>query len=130
MEMSLKDLADLFSAATGTKVDEDGMKEIADRIWTLERAFIVREGVTRKDDILVGRLTDEPPHGGPLDGMAHDQAKWDKMLDEYYELVGWDKKTGVPTRAKLEALDLKEVANELESTESDRKERYTRLPWV
>lgn len=130
MEMSLKDMAELFSAAAGIKVDEDGMKEIADRIWTLERALIVREGVTRKDDILVGRLTDEPPHGGLLDGIAHDQVKWDKMLDEYYDLVGWDKKTGLPTRAKLEALGLKDVADELESTESARKERYARLPWV
>jgi aldehyde:ferredoxin oxidoreductase len=130
MEMSLKDMAELFSAATGLRVDEDGMKEVADRIWTLERAFIVREGVSRKDDILVGRLTGEPPHGGPLDGIPHDQAKWDKMLDEYYGLVGWDKKSGEPTRAKLEALGLKDVADELESTESARKERYTRLPWV
>jgi aldehyde:ferredoxin oxidoreductase len=126
----MKDMAELFSAAVGTEVNEDGIKQIADRIWTLERALIVREGVTRKDDILVGRLTDEPPHGGPLDGIAHDQAKWDKMLDEYYDLVGWDKKSGVPTRAKLETLGLKDVADELESTESARKERYTRLPWI
>jgi aldehyde:ferredoxin oxidoreductase len=131
MEMSLKDMAELFSAATGLKVDEDGMKEVADRIWALERVFIVREGVSRKDDVLVGRLTDEPPHGGLLDGIPHDQVKWDKMLDEYYDLVGWDKKTGIPTRAKLEALGLKEVADELASTdERTRKERYTHLPWV
>ena len=131
MEMSLKDMADFFSAATGLKVDEDAMKDIADRIWTLERAFLVREGITRKDDILVGRYTEEPPHGGLMKGIGHDQAKWDKMLDEYYDLVGWDKKSGEPTRAKLEALGLKEVADELASTdENARKERYTRLPWV
>lgn len=114
MEMVLKDMAELFSLATGIKVDEEGMKEISDRIGTLERAFIVREGITRKDDILVGRFMDEPVHGGTWDGLAFDRKQWDKMLDKYYDLVGWGKKTGVPTRAKLEALGLSGVADELE----------------
>jgi len=35
------------------------------------------------------------------------------MLDEYYEACGWDKKTSIPTREKLEELGLKDVADEL-----------------
>jgi len=35
------------------------------------------------------------------------------MLDEYYEVRGWDKKSGAPSRAKLEELGLKYVADEL-----------------
>jgi aldehyde:ferredoxin oxidoreductase len=35
------------------------------------------------------------------------------LLDEYYEIRGWDKKTGLPTREKLFELGLTEVANEL-----------------
>jgi aldehyde:ferredoxin oxidoreductase len=35
------------------------------------------------------------------------------MLDEYYEVRGWDKRTGIPTRKKLEELGIKEVANQL-----------------
>jgi len=35
------------------------------------------------------------------------------MLDEYYEESGFDKKTGWPTRSKLEELGLKDVADEL-----------------
>jgi aldehyde:ferredoxin oxidoreductase len=38
---------------------------------------------------------------------------FDAMLDEYYEESGFDKKTGWPTRAKLEKLELKDVADEL-----------------
>jgi aldehyde:ferredoxin oxidoreductase len=114
MEMTLSDMAELFSAATGIKVDEEKIRVIADRIWTLERAFIVREGITRKDDILIGRFMDEPVYGGPWDGMAFDRDKWDEMLDEYYDLVGWDKETGIPTRDKLEAVGLTDVADELE----------------
>jgi aldehyde:ferredoxin oxidoreductase len=115
MAITLKDMAELFSAATGTDIGEEGLREIADRIYSLERAFIVREGISRKDDGFVGRYTDEPVHGGPLGGLKHDQEKWDKMLDEYYDFVGWDKKTGVPTRAKLESLGLKAIADELET---------------
>lgn len=38
----------------------------------------------------------------------------DRMLDDYYEARGWDKKTGNPTRTKLESLGLKFAADELE----------------
>lgn len=113
-EMTVKDMTEVFRMATGLEVTEEAMKEITDRIYTLERAFIVREGITRKDDILTGRFMDEPVNGGPLNGLAFDREKWDKMLDEYYDLVGWDKETGVPTRARLETLGLKDVADELE----------------
>ena len=96
------------------ELNEEGIRKTADRIWTLERAFIVREGITRKDDILVGRFIDEPVHGGPFDGLSFNRKDWDEMLDEYYDLVGWDKQTGIPTRAKLEKVGLKDVADDLE----------------
>jgi aldehyde:ferredoxin oxidoreductase len=42
-------------------------------------------------------------------------AMLNRMLDEYYELHEWDKKTSRPYRDTLEKLDLKEVILELES---------------
>jgi len=114
-EMDLQAMAELFSAATGMKVDGKDMREIADRIWSVERAFSVREGITRKDDTIVGRQWNEPSPSGQYKGFKFDQKGWDKMLDEYYELVGWGKETGAPTRAKLEELGLKGIADELES---------------
>ena len=114
MDVTVKEMADLFSMATGIRTTEEMMKEKADRIWTLERAYIVREGITRKDDVLVGRYMDEPVHGGELNGFAFDRKKWENLLDEYYELAGWDKETGAPTRAKLELLGLSDSADELE----------------
>jgi aldehyde:ferredoxin oxidoreductase len=114
MEIGLKEMVGLFSSATGVKIDEEEIKKAADRIWNLERAFIVREGITKEDDYLMGRYLNEPICGGPLNGLSVDKEKWDRMLGEYYDLNGWDKKTGIPTRARLEALGLKEVADELE----------------
>lgn len=115
MEIALKEMTELFSVATGIKLDEGEVRDIADRISNVERAFIVREGIGRKDDILVGRYMEEPMHGGPKDGLALNRKKWDETLDEYYDLNGWDKKTGWPTRARLEALGLKDIADELET---------------
>ena len=37
----------------------------------------------------------------------------DGLLDVYYDLVEWDKKTGIPTRRKLVELGLDYVADEL-----------------
>ena len=39
--------------------------------------------------------------------------KYDVMLDEYYELRSYDRK-GYPSRERLEALGLKDVADDLE----------------
>jgi aldehyde:ferredoxin oxidoreductase len=37
----------------------------------------------------------------------------DGVLDGYYVVRGWDKKTGVPTREKLDQLGLEQVAEDL-----------------
>ena len=40
--------------------------------------------------------------------------KFEQMKDEYYSLRGWDVKTGLQTRAKLEELQMGDIARELE----------------
>jgi aldehyde:ferredoxin oxidoreductase len=42
-----------------------------------------------------------------------DRAQFSTLLDEYYALRGWDTATGRPTRARLETLGLKDVADGL-----------------
>jgi len=34
---------------------------------------------------------------------------FEKMLDEYYQIVGWDKKTGVPTKEKRTELGIQNL---------------------
>jgi len=53
--------------------------------------------------------------GGASDGTKWDMKLFNQILDSYYDQRGWDKKTGWPTRAKLEELGLRDVADELES---------------
>ena len=89
----------------------DDVMATGERITNLERAFNIREGLTRKDDTLPRRFLEEPIKEGPSKGQVVDL---DLMLDEYYEARGWDLESGFPTRDKLEELGLKAVADELE----------------
>ncbi len=109
----LKQMGELATAATGVNFDEEKMVEIMARINNVERAYLVREGVARKDDTIHGRAMEEPVPSGPLKGERLEQEGMDRMLDDYYSVVGWDKKTGVPARKTLENLGLHDVADEL-----------------
>jgi len=82
-----------------------------DRIYALERAFNLRMGLTCEDDTLPARLRLEPMPDGPSAGRT-----WQRevLVTDYYRARGWDAETGVPLRPTLEALDLPEVADDLE----------------
>lgn len=112
--VGMKEMAELISAATGVETDENQMTVIAERINNVERAYLVREGITRKDDMIHGRMMEEPVPSGPYKGKRLDKEKFQQMIDDYYDTVGWDKKTGAPKRDTLEALNLQDVAEELQ----------------
>jgi len=102
------DLCKLFSRAFGIEMDEEKLKECAERVYALERAFLCREGVTRKDDRLVGKWVDEPLPSGPYKGETIDWQKWEEMLDGYYRLRGWDAE-GVPSTQRLKELGIDDI---------------------
>jgi aldehyde:ferredoxin oxidoreductase len=121
----------LLSAVTGSDIDEQGLNRIGERVFNLQRAILVREGHR-------GRDFDKPPsrcftkplkfdqvnqdclvpgkNGEPLSrkGATLDSESFERMKDEYYQLRGWDVRTGLQTRAVLEDLGLKSVADDLE----------------
>lgn len=107
-------IAKLINALTGWGIDREGILKIGERIVNLERAFNVREGLTRKDDTQPERILNEPFKSGPSAGHV---VNLQPMLDEYYKLRGWDLKTGFPTKRKLEELELSNVAEELKKSE-------------
>lgn len=43
-----------------------------------------------------------------------DREDWEKSLDMWYEIMGWNKETGIPTRATLEKFGLGDMADKLE----------------
>jgi len=97
----------LIRLATGMELSKAQLMQIGERIYTLERMFNLREGFTRKDDNLPERYFKEPtPIGLPIaKGRKIDRARFEKMLDEYYELHNWDR-NGVPKKETLERLGL------------------------
>ena len=86
------------------------VRQAAERISHLRRAYNHRLGVTRKEETLPPRLLSEPMPTGPSKGGLPDL---DIMLDEYYEFRGCDKENGYPKEEKLRALGLDFVADDL-----------------
>ena len=87
-----------------------------DKIYNVERAYLVKNGIRRKDDLPPRHMFEQPYPDGPEKGRTIDREKWDALMDAWYELRGQDKQTGAPTRETLEKLDLKYVADDLERT--------------
>jgi aldehyde:ferredoxin oxidoreductase len=104
-----------ISAATGMKIDYSQMLEIGDRIINLERAINVRLGIRRVHDTLPQRFMNEPLPTGPTKGEIFSVENLNKMIDRYYEIRGWDKKSGLPKKNKLIRLGMHDVLSVLES---------------
>jgi aldehyde:ferredoxin oxidoreductase len=106
-------LKEMINYATGFNdlKDDADMFKLGERIWNIERAFNIREGFSRKDDTFPERFLKEPMEDGPVKGQVFEL---EPMLDDYYQVRGWNRETGFPTREKLDSLDLSSVANELE----------------
>ncbi len=104
-------IAEALSIVTGLTFSESEIFEAGERLVNLERAYVVREGVRRKDDRLPSRFLTEPMGEGPSKGHV---VELDRMLDEYYRVRGWDPVSGVPSAEKLYELDLDDVLKDLE----------------
>jgi len=105
----------LFKAATGLSVTLDYFFEAADRVYSLIRAFWIREkrGWDRRMDYPPKRWFTDPLTKGPLAGAKLNIEKYDNMLSWYYEARGWDA-GGVPTRETLIRLKLNFAISVLE----------------
>lgn len=107
--LGLKEQIDLYCAVTGLALDEAGAMLIGEKITNLERLFNLREGFDRKDDYLPSRMLKEKMPTGPSQGHL---VELDPMLDEYYDLMGWDHE-GRPTENRLAELGLAELWREV-----------------
>jgi aldehyde:ferredoxin oxidoreductase len=101
----------LLEAITGWHLPEEQRAVTADRIYTLERLFNLREGFTRRDDSLPWRALHEPMPDGPAKGNT---VPLDPMLTDYYRARGWDDRTGVPTEETLKRLGLRDLIEGVE----------------
>jgi aldehyde:ferredoxin oxidoreductase len=113
------DVAPGLAAVWQEPLTGDDLLKIGERIVNLERLYNVRQGLSRADDRLPARFTEElvPIYGferDPESGSLQQSAEpigyaqlydFEAMLDRYYDLRGWTR-DGVPTPATLERLGL------------------------
>jgi aldehyde:ferredoxin oxidoreductase len=105
----------LLHAATGMEMPWQVLNVVGDRVFNMIRAFWVREYGSKwsfEMDVPPSRWFDEPLTEGPFKGAKLDRAKYDAMLQMYYQKRGWDNR-GIPRESTLSRLGLAKVADEL-----------------
>ena len=104
--------AELYSAATGLEMTRDRMYDVAHKLRLLERAILMRNSGRCRDmevEAMFPWFTWPDPWGATV---TWDE--WNDLTDKLYDLQGFDRATGWPTRSAWESVDLGDVADELE----------------
>lgn len=100
--LPLKRAAELMKAVTGLAFTEQQLSKVGERIVNLERIYLVREGITTKDDYLPSRFLNEPLPNGASKGSVFEMQS---MLEQYYKERGWNSK-GIPLPKNLRKIGL------------------------
>ncbi len=111
--LTAQDIVGLVSSATGWDFGVEDFRRSGERIYNLARAFCVREGINRDQDVLPARLMEDPLPAGPAEGMVNEREMIEMMKDAYYQFRSWDQATGVPTPEKLKELELDDLIVDL-----------------
>jgi len=107
----VKLLCEALNAVTGWDFNLDEAMTVGRRAVNLMRAFNLRQGITSAMD------GPSPRYGStPIDGPAKGKGImpfWDDMLRHYYELMGWDRETGVPLPETLSSMGLGYITEDI-----------------
>lgn len=118
-EFALSDVTyfrEFYNSITGAELSNEEMWRIGEEVINIEKAInTVYAGLTRKDDYLPERIMSIPISDGKFKGELMHRDKFDKMLEEYYEFHGWDKKTGLQHEEVLKEKGFAKIAEFLTS---------------
>jgi len=103
-------IAEMLSCATGWDITLDEVLTVGERRINLLRAFNMREGFDRRNDTIPQKFYKPLQGPGPNTGVAYKPEEFEKMLDDYYDMMEWDPASGNPTPEKLAALGLEWIA--------------------
>lgn len=98
-------VTEIVNAATGWNTSIWELMKASERALNMARYFNLREGFKRSDDRLPERFF-QPLASGPRTGANIPRDEFDSAVALYYAMMGWNLRTGAPTRAKLEELGL------------------------
>jgi len=103
--LKMSQVAEVLNAATGWDTSLWELMKLGERTITIKRVVSAGQGISRSDDRLPDRFFD-PLEAGALKGRALDREEFEKALELYYGMMGWNSETGVPTPGKLAELGL------------------------
>ncbi len=103
--------AEAVSAVTGWAFTPEEAKNVGLRVVNLMKTFNIRSGMTKDLDYPSTRYGSTPVDG-PTKGISI-MPHWKKMLENYYNLMGWEVKTGKPLPETLKRLGLEHIIEDL-----------------
>jgi aldehyde:ferredoxin oxidoreductase len=106
--ISVENCVDMWNLSTGFDHTVESYLKCGERIWNLVRLFNIREGHNPSDDTLPERIFKDSFTKGPVKGVHIKKDDFEKSLQEYYSIRGWDNK-GIPTKQKLEELGIEKL---------------------
>lgn len=89
-------MAELLTLVTGREWTADEMGEVGRRVLNIGRAFNQREGFNRAHDTVPKRVIKDALKSGPAAGQVIPPEAFEDMLDQYYEVMGWNKDGTMP----------------------------------
>ena len=93
-----------LNAATGCKKSPESYLDIGGRVQTLKQAFNIKHGIEPGKVKINPRALGHPPQTrGANKGR---RIPLDQLRQDYWEQLGWDRKTGKPTLASLKKLEI------------------------
>ena len=105
--LAVSDYVALVNSVTGLQISEKELMTLGKKSRNLEKAFnTLHTGLDRQDDFPPMRIMKEPVKSGPYKGYQCDIEKWNEMLDEFYDLHGWDRDTGLQSLQGLQDLGM------------------------
>jgi aldehyde:ferredoxin oxidoreductase len=114
LPVDINTIANVLTLGLGKTVTTDDVAQAGLRMQYLERAFEARLGMTRDDDkVSKGYYSRPKPTVKDHKKLGVNEAELENMKDDYYQMMGLDVKTGMPTREGLERLSMADVADRL-----------------
>jgi len=97
-----------INAATGLNMTLDELKKAGRRIVNVMRLYNLKAGLTPDKEKPSPRYWSKPVDGPNKDKPI--QPHWENMMNLYYKLMGWDRKTGRPLPETIKELGIEDIA--------------------
>jgi aldehyde:ferredoxin oxidoreductase len=106
------DVARNYTMTTGIEMTAEELAMVGPRVCNLKKAFNIREGWTKADDWLPGRVLEDPIPSGPAKGSFVAAQDLTEAIEAYYLARGWTKDGFIPKSLLIE-LGLEDIADEI-----------------